>query len=50
MSTARLVDEPVRPALLCKLLPHAERRTLKGEGHATPAEVLGPILEAFFLG
>ena len=34
---------------LVDLLPRSERRTLVGQGHAAPAEVLAPILEAFFL-
>ena len=37
-------------AAVTELLPHAERRTLAGQGHGAPAEVLAPILEAFFLG
>jgi pimeloyl-ACP methyl ester carboxylesterase len=37
-------------AAVTDLLPHAERRTLAGQGHGAPAEVLAPILEAFFLG
>ena len=37
-------------AAVTDLLPHAERRTLAGQGHGAPAEVLAPILEAFLLG
>ena len=37
-------------AAVTALLPHAERRTLEGQGHGAPAEVLAPVLEAFFLG
>ncbi len=37
-------------AAVTELLPHAERRTLDGQGHSAPPEVLGPVLEAFFLG
>lgn len=37
-------------AALAELLPNATRRTLEGQGHGAPPEVLGPVLEAFFLG
>ncbi len=37
-------------AAVAALLPGAERRTLEGQGHGAPAEVLAPLLEAFFLG
>jgi pimeloyl-ACP methyl ester carboxylesterase len=37
-------------AAVTSLLPHAQRRTLEGEGHGAPAEVLAPVLEGFFLG
>ncbi len=36
-------------AAVAALLPHAERRTLEGQGHGAPAEVLAPVLEEFFL-
>jgi hypothetical protein len=37
-------------AALAELLPQAERRTLEGQGHGAPPEVLVPVLEPFFLG
>jgi pimeloyl-ACP methyl ester carboxylesterase len=42
---------PLRDAVaaVAALLPHATRRTLDGQGHGAPAEVLAPVLEAFFL-
>lgn len=36
-------------AAVARLLPHAERRSLAGQGHGAPAEVLAPILDQFFL-
>jgi pimeloyl-ACP methyl ester carboxylesterase len=35
-------------AALARLLPNAQRRTLEGQGHGAPAEVLAPILAEFF--
>ena len=35
-------------ASLAALLPNATTRTLEGQGHGAPAEVLAPILESFF--
>ena len=35
-------------AALADLLPDATRRVVEGQGHGAPAEVLAPILEAFF--
>jgi pimeloyl-ACP methyl ester carboxylesterase len=35
---------------LAALLPDVTRRTLKGQGHGAPAEVLAPILAEFFGG
>jgi pimeloyl-ACP methyl ester carboxylesterase len=37
-------------AAVADLLPHAERRTLAGQGHGAPPEVLAPVLESFLLG
>jgi hypothetical protein len=31
-----------------ELLPNATKRTLAGQGHGAPADVLAPILESFF--
>lgn len=36
-------------AAVADLLPNAERRTLQGQGHGAPPEVIGPILAAFIL-
>lgn len=36
-------------AAVTALLPHAERRTLEGQGHGAPADVLVPVLESCFL-
>jgi pimeloyl-ACP methyl ester carboxylesterase len=36
-------------AAVAELLPNAVRRTLEGEGHGAPAEVIAPVLQAFFL-
>lgn len=36
-------------AAVADLLPNAERRTLAGEGHGAPPEVIAPILQEFFL-
>jgi pimeloyl-ACP methyl ester carboxylesterase len=35
-------------AAVAALLPHATRRTLGGQGHGAPPEVVAPVLEAFF--
>jgi pimeloyl-ACP methyl ester carboxylesterase len=35
-------------AALAALLPNARKRTLDGQGHGAPADVLAPILESFF--
>ena len=32
------------------ILPNATKRTLAGQGHGTPANVLAPILESFYGG
>jgi len=32
------------------ILPHATKRTLAGQGHGAPADVLAPILESFYGG
>ena len=32
------------------ILPSATKRTLAGQGHGAPAEVLAPILESFYDG
>jgi len=37
-------------ASLEALLPNATKRTLPGQGHGAPADVLAPILESFFGG
>ena len=33
-----------------KLLPNATKRTLPGQGHGAPADVLAPILKSFYAG
>jgi len=47
-------ESPASPrnavAAVTQLLPHAQRRTLQGQGHGALAEVLAPVLEAFFRG
>jgi pimeloyl-ACP methyl ester carboxylesterase len=35
-------------AALESLLPNATKRTLEGQGHGAPADILAPILESFF--
>jgi len=35
-------------AAVTACLPHAKRRTLQGQGHGAPPEVLVPVLEPFF--
>ena len=35
---------------LAELLPDAQRRTLEGQTHMVPPEVLAPVLEEFFSG
>ena len=37
-------------AAVAGLLPRAERRTLEGQGHGAPPEVLAPVLTEFLLG
>jgi pimeloyl-ACP methyl ester carboxylesterase len=37
-------------AAVAELLPRAERRTLDGQGHGAPPEVLAPLLTEFLLG
>jgi len=43
---------PMRNAVaaVAGLLPNVKRITLEGQGHGAPADVLAPVLEAFFLG
>ncbi len=36
-------------AAVAELLPNAERRTLEGQGHGAPPDVIAPILKTFFL-
>lgn len=35
---------------LSQAMPHAQMRTLEGQGHAPAEDVLAPVLQAFFLG
>jgi hypothetical protein len=37
-------------AAIAKLLPNATCRSLDGQGHGAPADVLAPVLAQFFLG
>jgi len=36
-------------AAVVELLPNATRRTLDGQGHGAPPDVLAPVLTEFFL-
>ena len=46
LAALRSVRNPA--ASLAAPLPNATHRTLAGQGHGAPAEVLAPILESFF--
>ncbi|GER86310.1 hypothetical protein KDW_04720 [Dictyobacter vulcani] len=35
---------------LSKVIPHAQLRTLEGQGHGLADDILAPVLRAFFLG